>query len=324
MIIKNKNRQRGAVSAIIVYVLLAIVGGMLISSQLMSGASLSGNNQKSDHLQALFLAESALDREINALNTDSAACGSLAVNQQSFAGGTFETVSSTVLVADSQCSVKVKGIKNSVVTNIEATLINQGGASAGVGAAMHSEHFPISFLSDWPFTHSSSEGTSGWDVLNCAGCVGSPFGGSLKLTTTTAGGWNSLIGYREQLLPAAINTTGGGITVDFSIGYRKKVTGTGNTGGVRQRIYLELYDSTNGVSEELWRDIAVSNADVWVSIPMTTTGLTNGRIYDYLRISYDMRGRAGRVPEVWIDEINITPGGAEPNWYTQIWDEVNQ
>jgi len=323
-----KKHQRGAVSAIMVYVLLAIVGGMLIASQLMSGASLSGNNQKSDHLQALFLAESALEREIAALNADATICNasSLPVNLQNFAGGTFETISANIVTTNMECIVKVKGIKNSVVTVIEATLENQGGIGGGGGGGSYEEHFPSGSLATWPATETSSEGSSSLDAgENCTTCAGTPSGQALYFITATGGGWNNLIGYRQEQLMTAIDTTGGGVTVDFSLGYKKNVIGS--TGGVKQRIYLELYDSTNGVSEVIWQNISTIDTNVWIPVSQTSVALNNGRIYDYVRISYNIKGKAGREPEVWMDEINISSGGgggASPDWQTIKWDEVNQ
>ena len=318
--------EKGAVSAIVVYILLVIVGGLVSASVLMSNASLGGNTEKKDHLQALYLAESALEREIAALNAVVTSCGTFATNQQSYAGGTFETISSIDVGVNPDCLVKVKGAKNSVVTYIEATLFNAGGTGASGGSSSYAEHFPAGSLATWPATEASSEGTSVLDAANnCTTCAGAPSGQSLHFSTTTGGGWNSLDGFRQELLSTVIDTTGGGVTIDFSFGYKKNVTGT--TGGVRQRMYLELYDSTNGVTQELWRDIGVSAANVWVPVSQVGVSLTGGRLYDYVRIVYDLRGRAGREPEVWMDEINLNASGGgspSPNWQTISWDEVDQ
>ena len=321
--LSNKTAQRGAASALIVFFLLAIVAVMVSVSQLMSNASLSGHNQKSHHLQALYLAESALGREINALNANAFACGTLSPNPQSFAGGSFETLSSTPLATD-PCTVKVQGTYNSVITVLEAQLDNIGGTGGG-GGGSYEEHFPAGSLVDWPATQSSSQGTSLLDAAdNCSTCPGSPSGQALYFTTTVGGGWNRLTGYRQELLPAPIDTTGGGITVDFSLGYKKNIIGSSS--GVWQRIYLELHDSTLGVTEELWRDISTASDNIWFSVSQTGVALTAGRNYDYVRISYDLRGRSGRVPEMWIDEINITSTGMSnaPNWQIIQWQEVNQ
>jgi len=295
-----RNTQHGAASAIVVYILLAVVGGMVVVSLLMSRASLSDNNQKSDHLQARLLAESALEREIEALSNGTA-CASIAIpNQKNFAGGTFSTLSATLSGID--CVLEVQGVNNLVVVVIDATVAGAGGG----GGMSYVEHFPAGSLVDWPATETSSQGTSALDAgANCGTCSGTPSGQALKFTTSTGGGWNNLTGYREELLPVFIDTTGGNVLLDFSLGYKKSVIGSAS--GVRQRIYLELYDSTNDRREEIWRHIGVSTDNVWVSEP-STYDLPSGYVFDYVRLRYNLRGRAGREPEVWVDEINLSTG----------------
>lgn len=315
----KRMKQRGAASVLIVFIIMVVVGGMLAATVLMSSSSITDTSQQSDQVEAVYMAESALDRAVFLLNKAPLSCATLPDGIHSFsASSSFEIVSGTGDAVN--CTVKVRGIKNEVVFLVSAIIHNNGGTGTGTPAAF-SEHFPN--LAGWSWNPISTQGTVGLDTgNNCGVCPGSS-DFSVTATIDGGGGNRTLDGYGEKILPATIDTTGGGITVDWSIGFQKDIIGLGV--GVQQRLNLELFATGTGNTIELWRDWATIQGGAWTVASGTGFALPTGHVYDRVRVGIHVRGRPGRVPFIWLDEVQFSSGGigSAANWSIATWQELS-
>jgi len=319
----SSEKQQGAAAVIIVFVLLFLIAGMVVTISIISASSVSDSARQSDYANAFYLAESALEKARYQLNNNIACDDPAFVDaaEVAYKNGGFQIVTATIdTPAAGDCEVLVRGSSNSVITYVKSAFENFGGTGGGGGTTSFVEHFPS--LVDWTWYPTSDQGVRSLDT-DCGPCVGSS-GLSVKAITNSATSWRSLTGYYEKVLPTSIDTTGGGILLDWSIAFQKDVVGTLNPN--RQRVELELWDSTNSVGEEIWRDWP-TGVSAWSVASGTGYALPAGLVYDNVRVYFDMRGRDNRIPEVWVDEINLSStggSGTAPNWQIITWSEVNQ
>jgi len=324
MMTSNK-KQQGAAAVIIVFLLLFLIAGMVVTISIISASSVSDSTRQSDYTNAFFLAESALEKARYQLNNN-ITCDDPAfvdVAEVAYKKGGFQIVSATIdTPAAGNCEVLVKGSSNSVITYVQSAFENLGGTGGGGGTGSFTEHFPA--FTGWTWNPTDNQGTISLDA-DCGPCVGSS-GFSVKAITDSAASWRRLRGYGEKTLVDPIDTSAGGVTLDWSLAYKKDIVGTGNPS--RHIASVELWDSGNAAGEELWSDSAKSRDNIWTVMTGIGVGLTNGRLYDRIRIHFDLRGRDNRIPVIWIDEINMSAGGggggAAPDWQIITWSEVNQ
>lgn len=334
---KKINSQKGAVSAIIVFVLIVVISSMVGISLTMSRSSLSDANMRNSAIQASYLAESALERVVYNLNTTPACTSLVTPDQQTLNNGTFETVSASISPTetdDTECDIKVKGSMNGIVKFIDTKVFNFGGTGGGGAGANYTETFPsnVSFNANWAIeVNTATQGLSQWVSANCnATCLGTAGTGSFYAEANGSGNNRTFTGYRETTI-TTINSGAAGLTLDLTGGFKKDSSG-GNPN--RQTISIELIETT-GATTVLWSDATRSSANVWIAIA-TSTALPANRSYDRLRIRYNLRGASylfwgafpvETLPYVWVDEINISggaAGGPAPDWQVVEWQEVSQ
>ena len=312
-------RQKGVASAVSVFLVLVLVSGMVLATMIMVSSSIMGSNQQSDYIEALFLAESAIERAALELNNDANLCGALSSDPvigdiQAFGNGEFQIMSD---VGDSlNCSLQVRGQKGDIIRFIDVDMTNAGGAGLGVLL----DHFPN--LSGWTWNPTDNQGVVSYDGSeNCTICSGTPSGGSVRAETNSGGSWRRLRGYQEKDLGSPIDTTGGGVLLDWSVGWKKDIIGT--LLPTQHIVSIEIYSSTAVAGQEIWQDIQKIDNGAWTEASGLGFALTDGRIYDKVRVHIDLRGRNDRIPIVWIDELNlIEANGAAVGWVVNAWREV--
>lgn len=331
-LLKEFHKQNGSVSAIAVFILIVVIGSMVSVALIMSRSSLSDSNLQNSSGKALFLAESALERVIFHLNDD-ADCNNLPIaDTQTLDGGSFEIVSFAVVTTpDDECDITVKSESNGIVQYIDVKVINNGGTGGGGGGGTGGfiDHFNV--ITGWTWVPTGAQdGSVGGSGVNCptATCNGYDgtniaSGGSVYSTITTGGGNREFIGYGEKNLTSNIDTTAGGITLDWSIGFKKNVIGSG---GVRQRLKMELYASATGTLLEVWKDNFQDTSNTWTQASGLGLALTDGEVFDQIRLNIELRGRNSRIPEVWLDEVVLSAGGGgggtPPSWQVVEWQSV--
>lgn len=128
--IPSRSRARGFATLMAVLVLLIVVGLSLTVALQMGASSVSDSAAQSDHIEALFLAESGLERTAQQY-TGSTACGAgLAQGPIGLGRGTFEVLPTPVL-AGTVCLLRVVGRVGAAARTIE-TEISGGGAPIAV------------------------------------------------------------------------------------------------------------------------------------------------------------------------------------------------
>jgi len=333
-------KQSGAASAIVVFILLIVVASMVAVTVNMSNSSLSDSIIKNKNTQALYFAEAAMERIKSYLN-DTPSCNTLdgmIPDTTNIAGGTvsIDTVTWQTTPTDEdavECTVKVAATFNGVTRYIEFHIVNLGGTGGGGGGSGGGlvDHF--SPMSGWTWVPTGVQegnyGSSGESCPTgtCNGYDGNNVAenGSAYATVTSGGGNRDLMGYFERELDENVDTRGGGIVLDWSIGFKKFATGSG---GIRQRLSMELADDA-GNTDQIWQDNTQDRSNTWAQASGTGLALTDGREYKKIRLNIELRGRADRIPEIWLDEITLSAGdtgggGAAPNWQVLEWQEVEQ
>ena len=327
----TKKKQTGTISAIAVFFLIVVIGGMVTIAVTMSTSSLSDINQQNNKSQAMYLAESALERVVFNLNNDPD-CNNLASpDQQSLGNGIFEITSVSIIDPIAECDIKVKATAGDIVFYINAKLVNKGGVGGGAGTDFQ-EQFPSNtdFTSNWLETiiNGRNKGTSRWDAANCpsATCSGSA-GGSFYVETNGSGGSRRMHGYRERNIINPVNTGASGMKVTLTGAWLKQ----SSTGGTprRQVLKIRLYDSTNAVTKTLWSNNSKSG-NSGIQLINKNINLAANRIFDKVQVFFNFTGRkSGGVyvhPQAYVDEISITgigSGGAAPDWQIVEWQEVD-
>lgn len=326
----TNKKQTGTISAIAVFFLVVVIGGMATIAIMMSNSSLSDINQQNNKSQAMYLAESALERVVFSLNDDPDCNNLTSPDQQSAGNGTFEITSISIIDPIVECDIKVKATVGSIVYYINAKLINKGGTGGGAGTNFQEQFLSnADFTSNWLETiiNGRNKGTSRWDAANCpsATCPGSA-GGSFYVETNGSGGSRRMHGYRERTIANPVNTGPSGMTVTLTGAWLKQ----SSTGGTprRQVLKIRLYDSVNAVTKTLWSN-STKSGNSGIQLINKNINLAANRIFDKVQIFFNFTGRkSGGVyvhPQAYVDEISITgigSGGAAPDWQIVEWQEV--
>ena len=118
-------QQRGAAALITVLFLLIVVAFAVLVSLTMSGSDVSDSASQHNSVQALFLAESAIERA-SGRAAAGIACASLAPDTTAFAAGSSTVVAATVVGAN--CKLRVTGTVAGNTRTVDAVLTPAGGA----------------------------------------------------------------------------------------------------------------------------------------------------------------------------------------------------
>ncbi|MDH3326509.1 MAG: hypothetical protein OEM38_07320 [Gammaproteobacteria bacterium] len=325
-------KQKGAISVVIVFILVVVVSSMLVAALNIASSSLSDQNQNRDAIQALFAAESAIDRAIYILKNDTGSC--TPVQLIDLAAHTYSNANLKVsfqIVAASNpsagnCTIKVMGKSNNITRYIDVTLVNSNGGTGAVGgsAFVFNEYFTdINTWVDYPSVLiTGTNSTIAIDPAN--NCMNPP---CIDLANAGTGSFNihtgdisgHIIGYIEKTIAVTIGTPAPiTATAQMATAYTKTTLGNNP-----QITSLDLVDSTgvyatvNLASDNTKRNIP------WTISPSPTLSFTAGARYDRVRINYDLKqaNKIGSV-DVWVDEVSIfIPDIAVPDWNVATWIE---
>jgi len=300
MFLNPKKSQAGAAAAISIFILMVVIAGMLTTSLYSSSSSISNTVQQQDHQKAFFIAESGI--QVAQFEMDqSNNCGDVPIGSQNYGSGSYEITVSSINGASDGCDVTVIGKSNDVVSTFTKAMLftNPGGGGT------FTEPFPdnTDFNNNWvEVITGGTSGNTAWHSDNCGGTCGGGTGGSFYTEAIDTGGFfgfASYAGYRKRSI-STINT-GTGLSIDLTGGYKKD---SSKRKPWVQSVYIELYDSTNGVTTELWKDEKTATNNQWKGIS-ETIALPANRSYDEIRIRFDLFGLTDRYPYIWVDEVNL-------------------
>jgi hypothetical protein len=118
-------KQGGAAALITVLFLLIVVAFSVLVSLNMSGSDVSDSTAQHNSVQALFLAESAIERA-SGRYAAATPCASLAPDSATLASGSFTVATATLVGAN--CQIRVIGTAAGTTRTVDAVLKSGGGA----------------------------------------------------------------------------------------------------------------------------------------------------------------------------------------------------
>lgn len=312
--------MRGAATVIVAVLLLIVIGIALAVALQSASSNFSDVDSQSNTADALYLAESAIERALYRASTN-IICTSLgpdpAVGDYALGRGTFAVTSATVVSA-SLCDVNVIGTVGLSQRKLHARIQYNPGMPID-------EPFPnlADFTTHWPTeVLTQNKGLSRYVAANCpaATCVNTVAGsGSFYAETDVANPGGAFTGYRERLLAVPISTGATGLNINYYVGFMKtKISGN----PLKNIAAIDLVDSTLGISDNVWQDATTSAG--WQYINGLPKAMPANRTYDRIHIRYDMQealnGSPGRQVTMNVDDIRITKVGANVALVT--WTEL--
>lgn len=277
-------RQCGAAALMTVLFMFIVVALAVLVSLGMSGSDMSDSTSQHSSVQALYLAESGLERAAQRYSAGIACGAALMEGPIVLGSGEFEIVAPVPLVVSGLCRVRVTGRSGSVTRTIEGDI-----------STSFVEHFPSSadFTANWTVSQAVSTGCTGsggystFPYANAPGSIGGYVIAASCLTTD-----NDRFRYRiERPLGGASFVAMAGTPINASFYWRKASNDT--TGGRPHLLELNIL-ATTGQSQTLWSDNNRLNMANWqfqsVSVlPTTGGGGTAGRTMDRVELYFDLR-----------------------------------
>lgn len=119
-------RQRGAASMAIAFLILLIIGAALATALSMSGSAARDAAMSEEQVEALFLAESGIERALRRLASGTA-CASLVPDSpasQSLGAGTLSLL--TASGSSTNCQIRIRGTVRGTTRTVDAQITNAG------------------------------------------------------------------------------------------------------------------------------------------------------------------------------------------------------
>lgn len=291
--------QRGAATAMVALFLLVMVAFALLVALTMGASDITDSAAHDDAVEALFLAESGLERASKRF-ADGTRCVNLAEPAIAFGRGTF-TIQAAEFTANI-CRVTVLGTvraANRVVRGDATTLVY--------------ETFPdAAALVAWPQVVIRPNGNSGFDTASAT----ADNTGSL-IMQTRRGRNNRFEAHRTRTLQ---NNIAGPQTVTLNIAYKKNYTGPAPR---NQELALQLLD-TAGTVHPIAAFNDLSKANVWINSPTFSFNVPAGVVIDRIRLHYNLRNANNPASQVfiWADNVRLTTSAAA--FPVKAWTEIVQ
>ncbi|HSJ49091.1 MAG TPA: hypothetical protein VLA26_09620 [Gammaproteobacteria bacterium] len=320
--------QRGAATILAVVFLVISVSLMVVAALNMAGSDITDTALTHDAIEALFLAESGLERVAHAYAggtpcLDLAPLGPVALGSGQFqitaASGTdFDAV--TPLPAN-QCRIEVLGQAGPRNARRRIAAILQQ-AATGI-----QEDFPSAadFASDWTLNVTTDHGgsTKGWS--NLFGNAPGSTGGHLIGRTDHGGGSNqtlALTATRDITVPFLATA---GMNLELSLYFQKP---NENTGGPDQHS-LQFFAVDSGGNEYLiWDRSGRENITTWTEVNLTLAvpGAMVGQTIDRIRVVMVLEEQGNNGLAAAVDGIQFGPsgGGGGGGLSLAAWREVVQ
>jgi len=307
-----RTRQHGAVTVILVVLLLLVVGAALSGVVRLSGSGATDATAQEDSIAALLLAESGMERA-SKLFADGTACTSAALKEGpiAIARGSFSIVSAAWV--SNTCHIRAQGRVSNALRTIE-----------GAATTVMYEPFPPKysvpavFNAAWPETvlPCCKKGKSAYDKNASASVDAS---GSM-IMQTTLGKNDKFEGWRQRTLPAIIT---GNQVVTLNLAYKMDHTGTPPKD---QNLRIYLVDTSGN-------DYLVPGADfngptnppnVWVASPTLSYTIPAGIVIDRIRLYFKLTNGNANTSQtfIWADNVRLTTSAAA--YPLKSWSEIVQ
>lgn len=289
--------ERGAATVMVALFLLVMVAFALLVALNMGASDITDSAAHDDATEALFLAESGLERASKRF-ANGTPCANLAEPAIPFGRGTF-TIQAAAFTANI-CRITVLG------TVRAANRVVRGDATTSVF-----EPFPdAAALTAWPEVVIRNQGESKFDAASAL----ADNTGSL-IMQTNRGRNNRFEAHRTRTLQ---NNITGPQTVTLNIAYKKNYTGPAPR---NQELRLQLLDTAGTVHPiAVFNDL--SNANVWINSPTFSFNVPAGIAINRIRLHYDLRNANDPASQVfiWADNVRLTTSAAA--FPLKAWTEI--
>ena len=299
--------QRGAATVMLVLFLLAVVAFALTLALNMAGSDITDSAMHNDATEALFLAESGIERAAKRF-ADGTSCTTTALAESvPFGRGKF-TVLEAVFTANI-CRARVQG-------EVRATKrVVLGDATTLLYEPLPDKYsVPAVLDAAWPETIIKKDGKSGYDIASAvADATGS------LIMQTKRGRKNKFEAYRRRTLPAAIT---GPQVVTLNLAYKMNYTGAPPSD---QQLQVRLVDSAGVARPVPGADFnGPSNANVWIVSPTLTDTIPAGVTITRIELYYKLANGNSKDAQtfLWADNVRLTTSAAA--FPLKAWTEIIQ
>ena len=305
--------QHGAVTVILVVLLLLVLGSALGVVLQLSGSGATDTTAQEDSIAALLLAESGMERASKRF-ADGAACTSAALKEGpiALARGSFSIISAAFVA--NACHIRTQGSVGSAIRTVE------GDATTVMYEPFPDKYsVPAVFDAAWPETvlPCCKKGSSAYDKNASASADTS---GSMIMQTTVGKG-DKFEGWRQRALPANIS---GAQVVTLNLAYKMNHTGTPPPKDQNLRIYL--VDTAGNAYLVPGADFngPTSPPNVWVASPTLSYTIPAGIVIDRIRLYFKLTNGNDKASQtfIWADNVRLTTSAAA--YPLKGWSEIIQ
>lgn len=298
--------QRGAATAILALLLLTMVGFALAVALRMAASDITDTGLHDDAVEALFLAESGLERAARRF-ADGTACTTAALAEPPIALGRGRFTIVSAVFVDNVCRIRVEGAVR------QARRLAQGDATTVLY-----EPFPDKYRSPavlnaaWPETVLKKDGKSEYDAASATADAT----GSLRMRTNR-GRNKKFEAFRRRALPAVIT---GPQTVTLNLAYKMNYTGDPPKA---QNLRVRLVDTAGGVHAIPGADFnGPSKANVWIVSPTLSYAIPAGFAIERIELYYKLTNSksANAQTFIWADNVRLTTSAAA--YPFKAWTEI--
>lgn len=126
----RRTAQRGVAALMAVLFLLFMLGVVLVIANQMAATDVHDSGAQNLSVEALFLAESGLERAVQRYGSGTACGAGLMEGQIAFGRGTFEVIAPTPYLSGGRCVARIQGLVGSVSRIIESQFVSGGAGIA--------------------------------------------------------------------------------------------------------------------------------------------------------------------------------------------------
>ncbi len=288
--------ERGAATVMVALFLLVMVTFALLVALTMGASDITDSAVHDDAVEALFLAESGLERAARRF-ADGTACITPALAEPPIALGRGRFAIVSAMFVDNVCRIRVEGAVR------QARRLAQGDATTVLY-----EPFPDKYRSPavlnaaWPETVLKKDGKSEYDAVSAtADATGS------LLLRTNRGRNNKFEAFRRRALPANIT---GPQTVTLNLAYKMNYVGDPPKD---QNLQVRLVDTASAVHTVPGADFnGPSKANVWIASPTLSYAIPAGVAIERIELYYKLtNGKSADAQTfIWADNVRLTTSAA--------------
>lgn len=296
----NDKTQHGGVAIVMVFIVLVIITGMLVTVLSLSSSAVSDSSHQNFRTKSMYMAESAIEHAEYKL-VNSTVCASIATASQTLGAGSFEILSGAVGAAANECVVTVKGVQNGFVHTFTRTV------SFSANSNGFNEIFPtaVDFGNDWT---GKVLGNAARMALDWDGATNTADGSGSMMVQIMAVKFNpkDYSGTIRKVFATPLDASAGPVTLSYSFNL---MSFADSTPVATQNI--EILVAKGNAMSSIWDSgtagYVMTNDQVWSTTISGTTVIPQGNIYDDFVVQFDLRApKKWESSYIFIDDIDVS------------------